>query len=114
MDISSMPSFPPIKVGDRQLSDMELSDMDIYGEFCFTELLYIEESVWGYQPGGYHPVAIGDSFKDGRYEVYHKLGHGYHSTVWLARDKSSVLRNPLPFSKLIVAKCCSGYIYGLH
>ncbi|KAF4977314.1 hypothetical protein FZEAL_6137 [Fusarium zealandicum] len=41
-----------------------------------------------YRPGGFHPVAIGDSFCNGRYQVIHKLGFGGHSTVWLARDTS--------------------------
>lgn len=39
-----------------------------------------------YRPGGYHPVKIGDHFKD-RYRVVHKLGHGTYSTIWLARDE---------------------------
>jgi serine/threonine-protein kinase SRPK3 len=39
-----------------------------------------------YRPGGFHPVHLGDKFKDGRYTVVHKLGHGSFSTVWLVRD----------------------------
>ncbi|KAH6995625.1 kinase-like domain-containing protein [Ilyonectria sp. MPI-CAGE-AT-0026] len=39
-----------------------------------------------YAPGGFHPVALGDTFCNGRYTVRHKLGHGGYSTVWLARD----------------------------
>jgi serine/threonine-protein kinase SRPK3 len=39
-----------------------------------------------YEPGGYHPVLIGDKFSNGRYEVVHKLGSGGSATVWLARD----------------------------
>ena len=42
-----------------------------------------------YAPGGYHPTSIGDTFCDGRYTVFHKLGFGGHSTVWLARDHQS-------------------------
>ncbi|KAF8474217.1 kinase-like domain-containing protein, partial [Kalaharituber pfeilii] len=38
-----------------------------------------------YVPGGYHPVHLGDVFRD-RYVIEHKLGHGGISTVWLARD----------------------------
>ncbi|EJT77626.1 CMGC/SRPK protein kinase [Gaeumannomyces tritici R3-111a-1] len=47
------------------------------------------ESLYGYRPGGYHPVIIGDSFRDGRYNIVHKLGHGTYSTVWLARDNQT-------------------------
>lgn len=39
-----------------------------------------------YKPGGLHPILLGDSFKDGRYRIVHKLGFGSFSTVWLARD----------------------------
>lgn len=38
-----------------------------------------------YQPGGYHPVHIGDVLAD-RYQVAHKLGYGTYSTIWLAHD----------------------------
>lgn len=43
------------------------------------------ESFYGYVPGGYHPVVIGDRL-GGHYQVLKKLGHGGYSTVWLARD----------------------------
>ncbi len=36
--------------------------------------------------GGYHPVRIGEKFKDGRYVVMQKLGWGHFSTVWLVQD----------------------------
>ncbi|KNE57802.1 CMGC/SRPK protein kinase, variant [Allomyces macrogynus ATCC 38327] len=45
-----------------------------------------DEDAKDYCPGGYHPVALGDSFKDGRYTVLRKLGWGHFSTVWLCRD----------------------------
>jgi len=35
--------------------------------------------------GGYHPVQIGDLFKN-RYYTIRKLGWGYFSTVWLCWD----------------------------
>ncbi|OQE28558.1 hypothetical protein PENSTE_c003G08400 [Penicillium steckii] len=60
---------------------MELS------EFRQSNLLYTQESLSKYQPGGYHPVSLGDTFKDERYEIHHKLGWGGFSTVWLANDK---------------------------
>lgn len=45
------------------------------------------EDVEDYQPGGYHPISIGDVFDQGRYRVLHKLGFGGSSTVWLVRDQ---------------------------
>lgn len=39
-----------------------------------------------YEPGGYHPVALQDSFHDGRYVVKHKLGFGGQATVWRGWD----------------------------
>ncbi len=36
--------------------------------------------------GGYHPVRIGEKFKNGRYVVLRKLGWGHFSTVWLVHD----------------------------
>lgn len=45
-----------------------------------------EEDEKDYRPGGYHPVSIGDAFKDNRYLIIKKLGWGHFSTVWLARD----------------------------
>lgn len=39
-----------------------------------------------YQPNGFHPVTLGDSFHNGRYIVKHKLGFGGQATVWLACD----------------------------
>lgn len=50
------------------------------------ELQGDEEDVRDYGPGGYHPVQIGDAYKNGRYVVERKLGWGYFSTVWLAHD----------------------------
>ena len=44
------------------------------------------ERLSGYQPGGYHPVHLHDTFDGGRYRVVHKLGYGGFSTVWLCRD----------------------------
>jgi serine/threonine-protein kinase SRPK3 len=46
------------------------------------------EHYYAYQPGGYHPVHLGDTFRDGRYTVVNKLGYGAYSTVWLVRDEA--------------------------
>ncbi|KAH8431022.1 uncharacterized protein LDX57_008683 [Aspergillus melleus] len=43
------------------------------------------ETLEKYQPGGYHPVMIGDLLHN-RYRIADKLGSGGYSTVWLARD----------------------------
>ncbi|KAH8788957.1 kinase-like domain-containing protein, partial [Diaporthe sp. PMI_573] len=39
-----------------------------------------------YRPGGLHPIALGDTFQDGRFVIRHKLGFGGQATVWLAQD----------------------------
>ncbi|KAF8250041.1 hypothetical protein K440DRAFT_675784 [Wilcoxina mikolae CBS 423.85] len=44
------------------------------------------EDIERYRPGGYHPVYLNDSLKEGRYQILNKLGFGAFSTVWLARD----------------------------
>lgn len=39
-----------------------------------------------YNVGGLHPILIGHVLHQ-RFKIVHKLGHGGHSTVWLARDQ---------------------------
>ncbi|CAG8364647.1 unnamed protein product [Penicillium salamii] len=46
------------------------------------------ETLEYYQPGGYHPVMIGDMLHK-RYQIVDKLGYGGYSTVWLAHDTNS-------------------------
>ncbi|KAL8786573.1 MAG: hypothetical protein Q9213_002710 [Squamulea squamosa] len=46
-----------------------------------------EEPLDFYCPGRYHPVKLGDVFRN-RYKVIRKLGWGLYSTVWLAKDAS--------------------------
>lgn len=43
------------------------------------------ETLEEYQPGGYHPIMVGDVLHS-RYHITDKLGFGGYSTVWLARD----------------------------
>ncbi|KAJ3526925.1 hypothetical protein NM208_g10957 [Fusarium decemcellulare] len=45
------------------------------------------EPLHRYQPGGYHPIELGDVVKDGRYKILHKLGWGSYSTTWAAKDQ---------------------------
>lgn len=61
-----------------------MDDLSVYRQ---CDLLYNQEKLSRYRPGGYHPVRLGDTFKDSRYEVHHKLGWGSSSTVWLADDR---------------------------
>jgi serine/threonine-protein kinase SRPK3 len=51
-----------------------------------SNVLFEEENFLDYRPGGFHPITLGDIVKDGRYKIYHKLGYGGFSTVWLTRD----------------------------
>lgn len=57
-----------------------------YNAFHLSELMFEGEPLYEYEAGGFHPVCIGDTFKDGRYRIRHKLGYGGSATVWLARD----------------------------
>jgi hypothetical protein len=61
-----------------------MEDVSIYRP---SNLLYTQESLSRYRPGGYRAVTLGDTFHDDRYVVLHKLGFGGFSTVWLAQDK---------------------------
>jgi len=59
-----------------------------------SNVIFEEENFLDYRPGGYHPVALGETLKDGRYKIHHKLGHGGFSTVWVARDYRRVAHLP--------------------
>ncbi|CAI6340008.1 unnamed protein product [Periconia digitata] len=48
-----------------------------------------EEDSEDYCKGGYHPVQVGEEYKDGKYTVVRKLGWGHFSTVWLSRDNNT-------------------------
>ncbi|CAJ0549405.1 Ff.00g030180.m01.CDS01 [Fusarium sp. VM40] len=50
---------------------------------CYTDA----EPLHRYRPGGYHPIALGDALKNGRYKILHKLGWGGYSTTWAAKDQ---------------------------
>lgn len=62
--------------------------MDKLSVYRPCNLIHTQEKISRYQVGGYHPVRLGDTFKDGRYKVHHKLGWGGFATVWLVRDKT--------------------------
>ncbi|KAL5379691.1 hypothetical protein PMIN06_003722 [Paraphaeosphaeria minitans] len=48
-----------------------------------------EEDSEDYCKGGYHPVQVGEEYKDGKYTIVRKLGWGHFSTVWLSRDNNT-------------------------
>ncbi|KAJ1950879.1 serine/threonine protein kinase, CMGC [Linderina macrospora] len=58
-----------------------------------------EEDIEDYCKGGYHPVKLGDQFKDKRYKVVRKLGWGHFSTVWLAYDREKNIHVALKIVK---------------
>lgn len=51
-----------------------------------TGQIHPHEPLEHYVPGGFHPVALGDTLRDTRYTILRKLGYGGYSTVWLASD----------------------------
>ncbi|KAK3321238.1 kinase domain-containing protein [Cercophora scortea] len=59
------------------------SDRDDESVYCLCP--FDTEDLEDYEPGGFHPVHLGDTY-DNRYKVVHKLGFGGFSIVWLARD----------------------------
>ncbi|EAU93192.1 CMGC/SRPK protein kinase [Coprinopsis cinerea okayama7 len=58
-----------------------------------------EESPADYNAGGYLPVKVNDTFKQGRYRVVRKLGWGHFSTVWLVKDSQSGVHSALKVVK---------------
>ncbi|KAF1814767.1 serine/threonine-protein kinase SRPK2 [Eremomyces bilateralis CBS 781.70] len=48
-----------------------------------------EEDSEDYCKGGYHPVHVGEQYKDGKYTIVRKLGWGHFSTVWLSKDNTT-------------------------
>ncbi|KAJ5737795.1 uncharacterized protein N7483_002920 [Penicillium malachiteum] len=44
------------------------------------------EELADYEPGGYHPLIVGETLQGGRYNIVDKLGHGGYSMVWLTYD----------------------------
>lgn len=72
-----------------QLSAMQASPTSSSSPEDAAENTADEEDSEDYCKGGYHPVSIGEKFKDGKYTVVRKLGWGHFSTVWLSRDNTT-------------------------
>lgn len=83
---------PEWPASSLSLHNPNMTERSIYRA---TNLLYTQEKISRYRPGGYHPVCIDDNLKDSRYKICHKLGYGGFSTVWLARDKMYVILGTL-------------------
>lgn len=67
-----------------------------------------DEGRSGYRKGGYHPVKIGDKYKD-RYTIERKLGWGHFSTVWLASDSTRKKGHHHKLVALKIQKSASQY-----
>ena len=79
---------PPART--HQFSNaMNLSPISVSSAEDATENTADEEDSEDYCKGGYHPVTVGETFKDGKYTVVRKLGWGHFSTVWLSRDNTT-------------------------
>ena len=83
------------------------SDMDTMAYYSPPSSLDGVEHARDYRSGGFHPIAIGDAFSQGRYSIVHKLGYGGSSTVWLARDREGEV--PLVALKALRAEDSSGH-----
>lgn len=44
------------------------------------------EKIYDYEPGGHHPLHLGEELND-RYKIIHKLGSGGYANVWLCCDE---------------------------
>lgn len=64
--------------GQKGSSPLPYSDSSEYSDE--------QEESEAYKKGGYHPISVNDTFKNGRYRIIRKLGWGHFSTVWLALD----------------------------
>ncbi|SPO07305.1 probable dis1-suppressing protein kinase dsk1 [Cephalotrichum gorgonifer] len=80
---------PPSNESHQLSSAMNLSPLSVSSADDATENTADEEDSEDYCKGGYHPVTVGETFKDGKYTVVRKLGWGHFSTVWLSRDNTT-------------------------
>ncbi|KAI1952753.1 hypothetical protein LOZ12_002320 [Ophidiomyces ophidiicola] len=59
-----------------------------------------------YKAGGFHPISLGDRFKNDQNTILRKLGYGQYSTVWLAKDSKH--------QKYVAIKVLRADCYGGH
>jgi serine/threonine-protein kinase SRPK3 len=87
----------------RALGGIQHCSQMTYIPFGFDQI----EDLQLYNPGGMHPVSIGDSMDQGRYRLVHKLGNGFDTVTWLARDlqweDGSNSKGPLVAIKILEA-----------
>lgn len=72
--------MPPIHDGEKGSSRSSIVSYFEYDSWIH------DESLDPYHEGGYHPVVLWDTFKDGRYTIRHKLERKMKYTAWVARD----------------------------
>ena len=63
------------------------------------------ENIEDYQPGGYHPISVGDTFVHGRFRAFINSDSEAPLLFWLARDQSRIvtlkaMRADVPSSKV--------------
>lgn len=92
------PGSPPR--ADEEDAEATVTDEDSPDEHDSED----EEDPADYKKGGYHPVNVGDLFKQ-RYRVAKKLGWGHFSTVWLVHDAN----NPGTYAALKIVKSAPHY-----
>jgi serine/threonine protein kinase len=92
-----------------------MDDLSIYHP---SNLLYNQEKMPRYKLGGFHPICLGDTIKNGRYRVCHKLGWGGFSTVWLAWDRvyTALFAYVLPLltNEIIDSRYCRYLVYRME
>ncbi|KAI0414055.1 kinase-like domain-containing protein [Xylaria grammica] len=81
---SSPPNQSPSHVPYRHRHQRVLPDL-----YEDAQDILPHEDLERYTAGGFHPVNLGDTFREGRYTIRHKLGYGGFSTVWLAHDRDA-------------------------
>jgi hypothetical protein len=69
---------------DYKKGDTSLCKTIVHSQ-CFAD--FLGEKLNFFWAGGYHPVEVGDTYRNGRYLVLKKLGWGHFSTVWLCWDE---------------------------